>query len=344
MAAVSKGGELLVEGTRVGRIEGLRFVPDSVDGVDMQMLIAAASRVLRGEVSARARLLSADADDAFGIGAGGELRWRGAPVGRMTAGEGLLTPKAKPFAGDFIEGDAREKVRRRLQEFLRNEVERRLPELFAARALPLEGVGRGLVFQLVDALGCLPAVEIGRQVAALEAPDRQALSRFGLRFGTESIYLEPLLRTESMRFRALLWAVSHGRSVFPVPSARRLGKPIELDPTLPLSYYAAIGLRVIEGIVLRPDRLERFAAAARRLARNGPFTAAAARAAIADLEPAALRRLVVALGYRAVISGGEETFIARPRRRRSADKSGRRQALGGGEGHPFARLRELKLA
>jgi len=147
-----------------------------------------------------------------------------------------------------------------------------------------------------------------------------------------------------MRFRALLWAVSHGRSVFPVPSARRLGKPIELDPTLPLSYYAAIGLRVIEGIVLRPDRLERFAAAARRLARNGPFTAAAARAAIADLEPAALRRLVVALGYRAVISGGEETFIARPRRRRSADKSGRRQALGGGEGHPFARLRELKLA
>jgi ATP-dependent RNA helicase SUPV3L1/SUV3 len=344
VAAVSKGGELLVEGTHVGRIQGLRFVPDSVDGVDMRMLIAAASRVLRGEVSARARLLSADADDAFGISAGGELRWRGAPVGRMTAGEGLLTPKVEPFAGDFIEGDAREKVRRRLQEFLRNEVERQLPELFAARALPLEGVGRGLVFQLVDALGCLPAVEIGRQVAALEAPDRQALSRFGLRFGTESIYLEPLLRTESMRFRALLWAVSHGRSVLPVPSARRLGKPIGLDPALPLSYYAAIGLRVIEGIVLRPDRLERLAAAARRLARRGPFTAAAARAAIADLEPAALRRLVVALGYRAVITGGEETFVARPRRRRSADKSRRRQALGGGEGHPFARLRELKLA
>src|SRR5215472_586277 len=144
LAAVSKSGEVLVEGAYVGRLEGLRFIPDAVDGVDPRMLTAAASPVLRSEIAARARLLCADADEAFAIGTGGELRWRRELIGRMAAGERLLEPKAEPLSGDFLEGEAREKVRRRLRQFLRNEVERRLSPLFSARALPLGGVGRGL--------------------------------------------------------------------------------------------------------------------------------------------------------------------------------------------------------
>jgi len=234
-------------------------------------------------------------------------------------------------------------VRRRLQEFLRNEIERRLAPLFAAQALPLGGTGRGLVFRLVDALGCLPVAEAGHQAAALDPPDRAALSRLGVRFGTESIYFEPLLRADAMRFRALLWAVRHGHPVPPLPSARRLAKPIEMDPELPPSFYAAIGLRVLDGLALRPDRLERLAAAARRLARGGPFSARAELAAIAGVQPSALRRLLGGIGYRAVIEAGEETFIARRRRQRDAGGNIRRRGPVG-DGHPFAKLREMKLA
>src|ERR1700746_189575 len=97
MAAVSKSGEVLVEGAHVGRLEGLRFVPDSVDGVDARMLVAAASRGRRAEVSPRARLLSADTDDAFEISDNGELCWRGESVGRMAAGARLLAPRAEPI-------------------------------------------------------------------------------------------------------------------------------------------------------------------------------------------------------------------------------------------------------
>ncbi len=343
VAAVSKAGEVLVEGAYVGRVDGLRFVPDSVDGVEMRMLIAAASRVLRGEIAARTRLLATDADEAFAIGVGGELRWRGAAVGRMVAREKLVAPRAEPLAGDFLEGEAREKVRRRLQEFLRNDIERRLAPLFAAQILPLGGVGRGLVYQLVDALGCLPVTEVAGQVAALEPADRKALNRLGLRFGTESIYFEPLLRTDAMRFQALLWGVWHGRRVPRLPSAHRLAKTIEVDPGLPVSFYAAIGFRVLDGLALRADRLERLAAAARRLARNGPIAARAELAAIVGVGPSGLRRLLGALGYRAVIEAGGETFVARPRRWRETNKNGRQQERAG-DGHPFAKLRELKLA
>jgi len=343
LAAVSKTGEVRVEGAFVGRIDGLRFVPDAVDGVETRMLIAAARRVVRSEVAARVRQLAADADDAFAIGADGALRWRGGAVGRLVSGERMLTPRIDPLTGDFIEGEAREKVRRRLQEFLRNEIERRLAPLFAARALPLGGVGRGLVFQLIDALGFLPAAKVGRQVAGLDPRDRTALSRLGVRFGIESIYFEPLLRADAVRFRALLWAIRHGRAVPPLPAARRLAKAIEIDPALPPSFYAAIGFCALEGLALRSDRLERLATAARRLARRGPFAAGTELAAITGVGPPALRRLLGALGYRAVIDAGKETFVVRPRRQREVFKGGRRREPTP-EGHPFAKLQELKLA
>jgi ATP-dependent RNA helicase SUPV3L1/SUV3 len=264
-------------------------------------------------------------------------------VGRMVAGDKLLAPRAEPMVGDFVEGEVREKVRRRLQEFLRAEIARHLAPLFTAQELPLAGIGRGVVYQLVDALGCLPTTGLAGQIAALAPVDRRALSRLGVRFGTESVYIEPLLRAEMMRFQALLWAIWQSRSVPKLPSARRLARPIELDPDLPVSFYEAIGLRIVNGLALRPDRLERVAAAARRLARQGPFRAGAELAAVAGIEPGALRAVLAGLGYRAVIDADGESFVARPRRRRENVKGDRHNGRSG-EAHPFAKLRELKLA
>jgi hypothetical protein len=163
-----------------------------------------------------------------------------------------------------------------------------------------------------------------------------------VRFGTETVYVEPLLRSEALRFRALLWAIRHGRSVPSLPPARRLAKAIDIDPALPRSLYAALGFFVADHLALRPDRVERVATAARRLARRGAFAADERLASIAGVEPGALRALLTALGYRAVIDAGAEIFVARPRRRREAiDRGHPRPAR---EGHPFAKLQELKLA
>ena len=339
IASVSASGEVRVEGAYVGRLDGLRFLPDAIDGIEMRMVNTAANRVLRGEIASRARLLSTDADQAFTIDATGALRWRGGVVGRLAAGERMLAPRVEAIGGDFIEGDIREKIRQRLAAFVRAEIERRLAPLFAISALPLGSVARGLAFQLADALGNLPAAEMVRQVAALDRADRAALSRNGVRFGAETVYVEPLLRPDAVRFRALLWAVRFGRTPPALPGVRRLAKAIETDPSLPLSFYAAIGFFAANGLALRADRIERLAATARELSRLGPFAADDRLAAIAGVETAALRRVLTALGYRAVISGGLEAFVARPRRRR--DISAARPP---GEGHPFAKLQELKLA
>jgi ATP-dependent RNA helicase SUPV3L1/SUV3 len=341
LASVDREGEVRVEGAYVGRLDGFRFLPDAAEGGAMRTLVTAANRVLRREVTARAQLLAGDADAAFAIDPDGVVRWRGAPVGRLAAGESVLRPRIEVRVGDFLDGAARERVRRRLQLFARGEIERRLLPLFAARELPLGGAGRGLAFQLADALGVVATAEVAAPVKALAAADRRALGRLGVRFGTETVYVEPLLGSEAARFRALLWAVHHGRAVPPLPGARGRGRAIAADPALPASFYAAIGRRVLDGLALRPDRLERLAAAARSRARAGRFAGDAELAALAGVAPGELRRLLLALGYRAVIEEAGEVFVARPRGPRQPVGAHRRKPR---EGHPFAKLKELKLA
>jgi hypothetical protein len=163
-----------------------------------------------------------------------------------------------------------------------------------------------------------------------------------VRFGAESLYVEPLLGPDSARFRALLWAVRQGRSVPPLPGARAMGKALIVDPGLPASFYAALGRRVIDGLAIRPDRLDRLSTAARDRSRAGPFAAEPELAALAGVAFGELRRLLLGLGYRALVRDGAELFVARPRRLNG--QPGRETRRHAPEGHPFAKLKELKFA
>ena len=343
LASVDRSGEVRVEGSYVGRLDGFRFIPDASDGAESRMLATAANRVLRSEIATRAGQLSIDDDSGFAIDPVGNVLWRGGLVGRLVAGDGPLAPRVEISAGDFLEGPARERVRQRLQTFAKGEIERRLKPLFALRDLPLDGVGRGLAFQLVDALGCLPAGEAGEQLRALDRASRRALGRVGVRFGAESLYVEPLLGAESARFRALLWAIRQGRAVPPLPGARALGKALAVDPALPAAFYAALGRRVIAGLAVRPDRLERLSAAARERGRTGPFAADPELAALAGVAAGDLRQLLLDLGYHATIRDGVELFVARPRRLNGSPRRAPRRH-GAHDGHPFAKLKQLKFA
>ena len=342
LASVDKNGAVLVEGAAVGRLDGFRFAPGAAEGAAARTLLTAANRVLRTEVAARARRLANDPDEAFSLDAAGRLLWRDGGVGRLVAGEAILTPRVEVQAGEFLDGELRERVRQRLQLFVKSEIERHLAPLFSTQALPVEGIARGLVFQLVDSLGCLDAADVGTSLHALDRQTRRALSRAGVRFGRETIYLEPLLGAETARFRALLWAVQHGRAVPSLPGGRRHGKAIAVDPALPPSFYTAIGRCVIGGWALRPDRAERLAAALRQRARNGRVAADPELASIAGVAAGELRRLVTALGYRAIIEGEQEFFVGKPRRR-GPPEGVRRHRLPR-DGNPFAKLRELNFA
>ena len=342
LASVSHDGEVKVEGQYVGRLDGFRFIPDTGAATgEAKTLLAAANRVLRGEIAARAQRLVAAADGEFALAADA-LLWRGGAVGRLLPGDTALMPRVEALPGDFLEGGLRESVRRRLAEFLRDAIERGLAPLFRAREATLGGAARGLVFQLGEALGSLPAAAVASQRAALDAGDRRALARLGVRLGTESVYIEPLLKPRAAALRALLWAVERGACPPAVP-----GLAAPRDPAVSEAGYAAMGWCVLGPRVLRVDRVERLAAAARRLARQGAFAATPELAQLAGASLADLASMLPALGYRAAVDESGVTFHARPARAKRHGKPARRRRRGREEPRedgPFAKLKELRLA
>ena len=57
LASVGKDGEVRVEGTYVGRLDGFRFIPDATDERRERTLATAANRVLRSEIGSAGRRL-----------------------------------------------------------------------------------------------------------------------------------------------------------------------------------------------------------------------------------------------------------------------------------------------
>jgi hypothetical protein len=76
--------------------------------------------------------------------------------------------------------------------------------------------------------------------------------------------------------------------------------------------------------------------------RAGRFVADAELASLAGVAIGELRRIVTALGYRAIIEHEQEFFIGKPRRRSAAESIHRRMMPR--DGHPFAKLKELNIA
>jgi ATP-dependent RNA helicase SUPV3L1/SUV3 len=334
LASVAASGEVRVEGHYVGELKGFRFVPDAeASGDEAKTLVAAANRVLRGEIEGRARRLAAAADAEFTLVEDGTVTWGGGSVARLAAGETPLAPRVEPLPGEFLEGEALQSVRRRLQAFVRDAVANGLKPLFRAREADLTGAARGLAFQLAEALGSVPTRSVRPVLNALGPADRKALARFGIRLGTEFVYVEPLLKPAAIALRGLLWSVYQNAALpAPLPPPGRFSVP----PAAGADFYAATGYAVLGTRALRLDRVERLAAATRRLARQGSFAPTPELAVLAGVKQGELAGLLLALGYRALVDEQGTRFLAR-QPRRGAKKPRPRPAQG-----PFAALGALR--
>jgi ATP-dependent RNA helicase SUPV3L1/SUV3 len=351
MSAVTAAGDVLVEGHPVGRMEGFCFVPEAASGAEAtRSLMASARRALVREVPARLRRLELASDDAFRLEAGGTVLWDGAVVGRLARGDHPLTPRIEVLPGELEDAPSRERVRRRLAQWLERTLRRRLSPLWRAREADLAGAARGLAFQLVANLGVLPRGAVAGQLAALTAGDRQALARLGVHLGRESIWLPGHGKPGLGALRRLLWAV-HAEQPLPAdPRGRALSwRP---DPVLPESHYLALGYRLAGGLAIRVDALERLSKAAYLLARQGPFAATEALAGMIGAAAGDLADVLPSIGYRRHVVDGQATFgsARRHRKGRAGDQGSptrktrpRRPRPPASGDSPFAGLSQLRF-
>jgi ATP-dependent RNA helicase SUPV3L1/SUV3 len=332
MSAVTAEGDVLVEGQFAGRLEGFRFVADPTARDSARALLSAANRAVRRDIGERVRRFAAAEDAAFVLDAQGTVLWQGQPVGRLVAGESVLAPRVEPLSSELLDAPQREAVRRRLSDWLGAHLRLRLRPLFRVVDASLSGAARGVAFELTSALGTVARTQVDGLIDGLGAEERRALEQAGVAIGAHAVYL-PGLRREA-RLRALLWSLKSGQPVTRLPEGR-LSLPRSDD--LPASLMASCAYLPVGPLYIRADRLERFAAAARRLAGQGPFQATPELAALIASRPRDLPGVLAGLGY--ARSGSDDTLFApknggRRRRRRPRDRAASPHS-------PFADLRRL---
>jgi ATP-dependent RNA helicase SUPV3L1/SUV3 len=332
MSAVTADGEVLVEGQFAGRLEGFRFVADPSARDSARALISAANRAVRQGIGDRVRRFCADDDGTLILDPQGTILWHGQPVARLAAGEHVLAPRVEPLSSELLDAPQREAVRRRLSDWLAAHLRARLRPLFRVADAELSGTARGIAFELTSALGTVPRAQVASLVDTLSAADRTALARAGVEIGSHAVYL-PALKKEA-RLRLLLQGVKDGTPVAYEPDGRiSLPRAPELAP----APMAACGYLPAGPLYVRADRLERFAAAARRLARQGPFQALPELATLIGAPKRDLAGVLGALGY--VPTGeGEPHFALKASGRRSKR---RRRDRAASPHSPFAELRRL---
>jgi ATP-dependent RNA helicase SUPV3L1/SUV3 len=263
---IGKTGEVIVEGHVIGRLDGFTFAPDAAEaGSDAKALQATAQKALAGEIEARAEKLSAAPDDQLLLTSDGTIRWTGDAVAKLVAAEDALHPRLRIIADERLTGAARESVQTRLDLWLKTHIEKLLGPLFdLSKAEDIIGIGRGIAFQLIEALGVLERAKISTEMKDLDQPSRASLRKYGVRFGAYHIYVPALLKPAARALASLLWAQKHddidlsalsgaqhlagsGRTSFPV------------DKQLNRDAYRVLGYKQCGERAVRVDILERLA-------------------------------------------------------------------------------------
>lgn len=338
IGGVKADGEVVVEGHTVGQLEGFRFIPDAPERSDeARSLLTAARRALRDEVAKRLRKFEQEPDSAFALDEDGRIRGNGIAVARLIPGPSVLTPQIQPFDEGLLDQGQLDRIRTRLERWLKGLVEGRLKPLLSLRDAKLSsGPARGLAFQLVENLGVLSRSTVSGLVDGLDREDRKVLTKLGVRLGVSHVYLTALAKPGAVGLRGLLWAIRNGLDLpVPVPAAGRVSVMAEGAPAV---FWEAIGYPVAGPRAIRMDMLDRLETEMLKGVRGeGEVMTEPALARLIGIAVEDLGEVLKGLGYkRSVSADGMASWRRRPRQAPRV-KQGEPVNLD----HPFAKLRQL---
>ncbi|WP_307437273.1 DEAD/DEAH box helicase [Labrys monachus] len=264
---ITKTGDVIVEGQHVGTLQGFQFAPDPTagDGESGRALRAAASKALAGEIESRSQKFSQAPDTEFALASDGTVRWIGEPVAKLVGGDKPLAPRIRLLADEQLTGAARDAVQTRLDIWIGNHITRLLGPLMALdKAEDLQGLAKGIAFQLVEALGVLDRARVAEDLKQLDQNQRASLRKHGVRFGAYHIYLPALMKPAPRTLAAQLWALTHGgldlKGLDEIPHLAASGRTsMPADKSIDKTLYRLVGYRVCGERAVRVDILERLA-------------------------------------------------------------------------------------
>jgi len=299
VATVEKDGRVTVEGEHVGRIEGLRFQPDKeAEGVHEKTLRAASTGPVAAELTQRVERLYAAADGAIDFTEQGGIVWDNVVIGRLEKGADALSPAVRIFADELLEPTSLERAQRRCQQWIERKIAAQFePLLTIKNDESITGIGKGVAFQVVEALGVLPRGPIANDVKSIEQDVRANMRKHGLRFGQYTLFMPLLLKPAPTRLRVMLWGLSEGMEDIPAPPPAGV-VTFPAPEGVPNAYFPMAGYRRAGNRALRLDMLERLADMLRPLDARKGFEATADMLSITGLTLEQFSDLMAGMGYR----------------------------------------------
>ncbi|WP_097141197.1 helicase-related protein [Rhizobium subbaraonis] len=326
-AEISVNGDVFVEGHHVGQLAGFRFtLASGTEGPDAKAVQGAAQKALALEFEARAARLHAAGNGDLAIGSDGTVRWLGDPVARLAASEHVMRPRVIVLADEQLTGSARDHVAARIERFVNHHIATVLKPLDdLSRAEDLQGLAKGLAFQLVESLGVLFRRDVADDVKSLDQEARASIRKHGIRFGAYHIFMPALLKPAPAELITLLWALKNDGLDKPgygelIPALAAGRTSIVTDPSFERAFYKLAGFRFLGKRAVRIDILERLADIIRPLLQWKPgttprpegaydgrrFTATTSMLSILGATPDDMEEILKGLGYRADSVKAEE--------------------------------------
>ncbi|MBB5689495.1 ATP-dependent RNA helicase SUPV3L1/SUV3 [Roseomonas alkaliterrae] len=310
LSAVTRRGEVVVEGHPVGHVKGFSFEPDpgAVEEEERRVVLRAARRALGAEIPRRVAMLEAAKDEAFALTPNHRITWAYSHAPNMPAGLGDIAevarlkpgpepakPQVEVLPSEFLDGAQRERIRERLATWLENHIKRELGAVFAAEAKAAEdNTLRGPAFRLREELG----LAMGRTVPEIRPDLRQKLKGIGIRAGRYALFVPEAMKPRAMALRAQLWSLLRGIETPKLPGGGLIAIPPPED--WPRGFAETMGWLPAGAVLLRLDVAERIAGELGHLTRKAPAMLPGDLASRLGVKAEVLGQVLDAMGFRLV--------------------------------------------
>ena len=198
--------------------------------------------------------------------------WGDEPVGQLTKGINIFSPKVEIFNTEFLESDKKILVIKKLQKWIDEKIATILKPITVDINETVSSEVRAIAFNLFNTLGTMLINEHTNTIKNITEHDKAAVSRMGIRIGVKFFFMPNFLKKNAMELNAILWKVfnkSHETNLYPLPKDGRVSFVPNIS--MPTSYWLAIGYICIDNFAVRVDVFERIFFLVRQKLKSGPF-------------------------------------------------------------------------
>ncbi|MBH68877.1 MAG: disulfide oxidoreductase [Rhodospirillaceae bacterium] len=299
LAGISAKGEVTVEGHRMGKLDGLLFLPDTDGGPNEKTVLAAARRILPSELTRRVEKIRVESNEYFRMDDRGSIYWRDSLLAFLKAGRTPLNPNIAIRASDQLKPEQTRFIELRLKNWIASYFDKNISPLTKVSYGGLTGPARGILFQITEALGTIPRKKVNNLAKKMSVNDRRVLAAAGVRFGTLALYFPELLKPRATELLSILWCI-YNKPSFAIELPKPGQVTIAVQRDIEDGFYNAIGFVRLGKKAIRADIVERSAAIIRKLAQEQLFAVDQSLLSLLGVGSSDISPILSDLGYKKI--------------------------------------------